>query len=689
MPDLLVDHALAHARRGFRVFPCQPNGKMPLRKGWTEDATRDPETIRAWWAEHPHANIGCLTGGGVVVFDLDQKAGHNGAGAWIGLGGEFGTMMVATPSGGAHLYFTTPQDVANSAGTLGDGIDVRGHHGFVIAPGSVIDGKVYALVQDVPLSVVPHHVLARCTAPRERAANAHETLVELDTPAAIHAAASIVRDAPPAIEGERSEAAYKLACKVREQGVSEHMCFHILTPWGEKSGVVGDDLHHRVSNAYSYAQNAIGAKHMDVQLAGVAAAIPAPPSAQDVQAERVAVARSRFKLETLADCEAEEDGAYIVKGALEPGNVASIYGPPNCGKSGLATHLGTCAALGLPFFGRKVTATRTLYIASENPRSIRRRLRALKQRHGDTPDLLLIGATPDLFNDSGDAEAITQIVRDEGIGLVVLDVLADAFIGMDENSNTNTGMGRVVQVAKMWAATGAAVVFVHHVAKDHGGTPRGGSALLGALDWGVLVEPHPDTGTVSAKWLGAGSGGKVRDHAGAAVHFRNEVVTLGKDRDGDPITTVVCREVPEAEIRAERNRRLTPSEERALAELHRLALAQQPPTAAPGAPLPAVPERDWREACSTPGVVSDASTEKGKSTLTRTVNNAINGLVAKVKVRMENGSAMLLTWGDTDPVEFHNRPDPRAAGIVGSVPPPLKAADFGKMSIPPMPGALH
>ncbi len=93
--------AQAWAERGFRVFPCQPNGKKPMREGWPEWASSDRDKITEWWTAEPHANIGVLTGGKLLVIDLDQKGGRDGCGSWLAQDGAFGTLQVATPSGGA------------------------------------------------------------------------------------------------------------------------------------------------------------------------------------------------------------------------------------------------------------------------------------------------------------------------------------------------------------------------------------------------------------------------------------------------------------------------------------------------------------------------------------------------------------------------------------------------------------
>ena len=58
----MIRHALALAARGFPVFPCRPNTKVPAAKGWQRAATTDTHRIVAWWRERPNCNIGCLTG---------------------------------------------------------------------------------------------------------------------------------------------------------------------------------------------------------------------------------------------------------------------------------------------------------------------------------------------------------------------------------------------------------------------------------------------------------------------------------------------------------------------------------------------------------------------------------------------------------------------------------------------------
>jgi len=66
--------ALDCAARGWYVFPCVPEDKVPLKgmSGYL-DASSDEAQIRAWWAREPRANVAIATGkSGLVVLDADK-----------------------------------------------------------------------------------------------------------------------------------------------------------------------------------------------------------------------------------------------------------------------------------------------------------------------------------------------------------------------------------------------------------------------------------------------------------------------------------------------------------------------------------------------------------------------------------------------------------------------------------------
>lgn len=204
--------ALGYAARGWHVFPLRPRGKEPATPHGCRDATADRAAIRAWWTRAPDANIGIACGPShLVVVDLDRDKG--GPDAWAGLRKRLGfddaTVTCLTGGGGVHLYFQAPDGVTvrNSAGKLGEGIDVRAEGGYVVAPPSVHpNGSAYAWE-------VSAHPDDRAPAPLPAA------LLPLLAPTAPTAPTAVGGDGIP--EGRRNATLTSLAGSMRRQGAGE------------------------------------------------------------------------------------------------------------------------------------------------------------------------------------------------------------------------------------------------------------------------------------------------------------------------------------------------------------------------------------------------------------------------------------------------------------------------------------
>jgi Bifunctional DNA primase/polymerase, N-terminal len=159
-PNALADHARAYAEYGWSVLPlwwpvpptgdcacglpdCESAGKHPIRRlvpHGLHYATNDTATVERWWHSYRHANIGIRTGSasGLVVLDVDDEAGRLALRGLVAANGGFDARWVRTGSGGWHAYFAHPgSPVPNSAGRLGEGLDVRGEGGYVVAPPSM------------------------------------------------------------------------------------------------------------------------------------------------------------------------------------------------------------------------------------------------------------------------------------------------------------------------------------------------------------------------------------------------------------------------------------------------------------------------------------------------------------------------------------------------------------------------
>ena len=150
---------------GKHKTECSP-GKAPhfkLAPVGSKNATTDIEVIKKWFAQDIAFNIGICAGKDSNLVILDVDPGHGGAESLkkFPLGK---TATVLTGSGGNHYYFTHPGgDIKNSAGTIGDGLDVRGHNGYVVAPPSLHPcGKEYVWAVDAKaITTCPSWVISK------------------------------------------------------------------------------------------------------------------------------------------------------------------------------------------------------------------------------------------------------------------------------------------------------------------------------------------------------------------------------------------------------------------------------------------------------------------------------------------------------------------------------------------------
>lgn len=144
----IVDHAVVLAEQGHKVFPIVPQGKKPKIEDFENNASVDILTISKWWNSWPNANIGIATGlvNNVFVVDLDGED----AIAWYASLGIPDGAIVATPrigkeGRGFHHYYAIDGDIEikTSRSEIYPNVDIRGEGGYVVAPGSVMAGKMY------------------------------------------------------------------------------------------------------------------------------------------------------------------------------------------------------------------------------------------------------------------------------------------------------------------------------------------------------------------------------------------------------------------------------------------------------------------------------------------------------------------------------------------------------------------
>lgn len=140
-PQSALDCAIYYAEYGYAVIPLKPGTKEPATAHGITDATTDTEKIEAWWQENPAYNIG-LSATGLLIVDIDgpdnpwphtQEQALDLAQVPISL----------TPRGGSHHVFKGG-GFRNTSGALAPKVDTRADGGYIVAPPSIVAGKVYA-----------------------------------------------------------------------------------------------------------------------------------------------------------------------------------------------------------------------------------------------------------------------------------------------------------------------------------------------------------------------------------------------------------------------------------------------------------------------------------------------------------------------------------------------------------------
>lgn len=205
----LREAALWYAQSGFRVFPLAPKAKRPITKNGFKDATSDPQTVQEWWKMYPDANIGFVTGNGLMVVDVDMhgKDGKQSIKQWEDKNGPLpmNTWLSKTGGGGAHAFFKVNQKIGNKKDVL-PGVDIRGDGGYIVAPPSIHEsGNLYEWVQE----------------PKGDPAMAPDNLIRLCTwdHSGSQAEGQQVGDIIP--EGNRTDYLFKRACSMQEKGYTD------------------------------------------------------------------------------------------------------------------------------------------------------------------------------------------------------------------------------------------------------------------------------------------------------------------------------------------------------------------------------------------------------------------------------------------------------------------------------------
>lgn len=559
--------ALSYVERGWPVVPlygvdddacrcragadCPPKnrGKHPVggRDGWRIISTA--EQAEGWFAHRRHDNLGMVTGpdAGIFVLDVDGAAG---VAALAGLVEDHGAMaptrIVRTGSGGLHYIFRHPAtfSVHNSAGWLGQGLDVRGEGGQVVAPPSVSGLGAYEVLLDLEPAVAPAWLLDLVREHARQVAEGKSAEVVKGEPVEIATLPEVVaglRAETTLKDGDgRHRHFYALVAACRENGYTQGQTVTIVGPWCKATGKFTGRVAAEVARTWAKLESgdAKVEEWVGAQAGATAPVGQVPPSG----AQSLSASPAEAVWADLATPEAPPDdipaswaavdlediltGAYVpevpeimyrVDGAalIYAGRVHSFHGESESGKSLLAQHV-TAQLLGE---GRSVC-----YLDFESDAAaVVNRLREL----GADADQIRAGFEyhrPETDYRTPAERAEFERLLGGAWDLIVIDGVTDALgafgFGTNDNDEISEWMRRLPRL--LARRTEAAVILVDHVTKDADSRGRfavGGQAKLNALDGAAYTIEVVDAlgrglaGTIVMKVAKDRPGG-VRPHAG-------------------------------------------------------------------------------------------------------------------------------------------------------------------------------
>lgn len=273
-----ADAAHAAQRRGFHIFPCERDAKLPawanirheFRIKWYEYATDNAPLIEQWWAFDPEFNIGVsCKKSGLLVVDCDMPKDDStttGVDQFHDLCRKYGaswmettrTYQVSTPSGGRHFYYAWPSDVIASQRSLDTMVDVRTNGGekggYVVGAGSRISGQGwYREVRSDPVKPCPAWLVAHVRAPKEE--NKFEKADNFDRPHSPNFA-GLHREIQTARQGNRNHvlnwAVYKAVSGNPDMTLAEIEAE--FTDSAREAGLTETEIRATIRSAYNKAK---------------------------------------------------------------------------------------------------------------------------------------------------------------------------------------------------------------------------------------------------------------------------------------------------------------------------------------------------------------------------------------------------------------------------------------------------
>ncbi len=562
---------------------CQSPGKHPVGGEWQKRASKDPEVIKELFkglsAEY---NYGIATGpeSGIFVVDVDGDVGKASLKDLTDKNGILPVTLTCNTGNGFHLFFKYPEGrtIKGKASKLAPNVDIRGNGNQVVGSGSVHhSGRVYQWdnpledVSDAPQWLIDmiceennnQHKLAQNSTDGLNLNTNRLSSLNLDRR---HSNDEVIEMLSFLDPGMGHDDWLYIGMALHDGGYP----FHIWDDWS-KGGVnyTGDtairwkSFHGgkgmsmgtlvKMARDAGYHKNIVENKINDILNKHSKEQVTAPELIKnnpedatdnncDKKEENKAEEprKNKFFYTNAPDINIDLEVNDFVQGLLTENAMSVVYGESNCGKTFFMSDLAFHVAQGKRYNGRRVEKGNVLYLSLEGKRGIKNRIAAYKMENNvDLDGFLMMPCQVDFINSEDDIPQLVELIMeankafDHNIKLVVVDTLARAIGGGDENSGVD--MGTLVKHSDLIRQyTNAHICFIHHSGKNKALGARGHSSLRAAVDTEIEISraENADYSTVKIP--------KQRDmDRDNDFYFKLKRVVLGMNRWMEEVTSCV------------------------------------------------------------------------------------------------------------------------------------------------------
>ncbi len=552
-------------------------------------ATIDAKTVRTLWDKFPDAVPSISLGpANLYVLDADVDAARNGPELMRQWLAENSINVTACPittsqSGGEHVFFRSEEPLRSHVGETMRAmyVQVKSTGNQVVAPGAWRDdGRMYKSKPGQPSLIAAYTTKSLPTVPAPLLQLQAERSVTQDTKSSDEVAKAIEEirtvetdDFETLVDvygfdrlakkdeefatvwrepsGDTSANRFTLAkCLHRELGPAFRVADFatLLSGYDGAGEYVGDDAakQHEYNNrsiARDFLASANRNKISDGSAFGAVDDDDHTQPAHYVEAKEAKAALPATKKPTRApliqlDSDAAGDWRpvdWLVDGIVPRQSLGIAFGPPDSLKSFMMIHIGSQVARGRECLGRRVEQAGVVYWFGEGRQGIAGRFKAWGLAHDPSGGAVGLADAPLNFTTPGAAAKTLGKIANEyqevsgcRCGLVIVDTLSKATLGIKENDNAEVAMAlRNAELA--CKSLDLTILFVAHVGKDGANRGvRGASAFEGNVDFRLefknselVVERMKDARKISP------------------IPFCVKEVEIGRKKYDEPVTSLV------------------------------------------------------------------------------------------------------------------------------------------------------